>query len=895
MNWLRTRFARRRMTADLAEELQQHLDEKVDALVAQGMPREEALHAARRAFGNATLLEERSREVWMWPWAENLSRDIRFALRQLRRSPGFTITAILILALGIGANTAMFTVVNAVLLRPLPYADAGRLVTLRRLRASGHPYLFGLLYPDIAEWQARARSFRAITYYTETSPFIKGASGTEPAHNISSGPNLFAVLGVQPALGRTYTKNEQIPGHDKVVVLDDALWEKLFHRDPHVPGKIVKLDDVPYTVIGVMPKGFSYPFSQTNEQVWTPVALAANVLERKGPIPSFSVIAGLKPGVSLLQAQKELDDLQHGIVKKYPAAYVYPRPTTVQLETYRSNLVRDFRATLWILQIACGLLWLIACANVASLMLVRGTVQQRQIAVRQALGASKRSLVWVSLLDSMLLSLGGAIVGIGVALAILRIFHAALIQRIDILRDIHLNITVLIVLAVFSIVTAVLFGGVPAWLNARAPVTQVLQHGSQQSGTAKYQNRMRDTLMVVEIALSLALLVACGLLLQTLYSLRRVPLGIHTEHVITADLTIPGYRYLGGDIVRDLDQPLLQKAQHLPDVMAASLSTNVPLDRSFFVQLSLAGDANQARSRSNSPKVLINAQLGAASWEMQRVFGFRMLQGRFFNAQDTATSQPVVIVNQAFADEWSPESSPLRKKFLNVQANGKNSRAIIVGVIDDLPQRSLADKRGPQVLFCIAQIGPGTSFYQPVLGVHMALSARTRENPAGVIPEMRAVLQQTAPELRGTKIETMGQVVEDSLGDQKLAAHLLEIFGGTALLITLTGLYGSLLYMVSLRKRELAIRLALGAQRSQIMRLIATQAATLLAVGLGLGIALSLATARFVRGYLYGVPAHDPWTMLTVSLLFAACAALAAYIPARRASRVDPMQALRAE
>ncbi len=895
MNWLRQIVSRRKMVGGLSEEMQQHLDEKIAALVASGMPREEAIHAARRAFGNATLIEQRSREVWMWPLIESIWADIKFALRQLRKSPGFTLTAILTLALGIGANTAMFTVVDAVLLRSLPYADAGRLATVRQLDDKGQPYYFGALYPDIAEWQVRARSFSGIAYDTGSSPYIQGPSGTEHAQNTSSSANLFSVLGVQPQFGRTYTEKEQVPGHDKVVVLGDALWEKLFHRDPQALGKTVKLDDTIYTVIGVMPKGFSYPFSQTEEQIWTPAALTSRVTTRNGPLPSFVLIARLKPGVSLVEAQTELDGLQHGIAKEYPAGYEYPKPTSVRLESYRSSLVREFRPALLVLQAACIILWLIACANVASLMLVRGTVRQRELAVRQALGASRKRLMGQSLLDSMLLSLGGAAVGLGLALTALWGFHAALIQRIDILRDIHLNFAVLAVLIGFSVLTAVVFGGVPAWLASRGPVTQVLQQGGQQTSAGRHQKRLRDALMVTEIALSLTLLVACGLLLRTLYSLRHVSLGIRTEHVITADLTIPGYRYLGGNVVADLDRPLLEKTQHLPDVMAASLSTNVPLDRAFFAQLSLNGDAKQAKDAPNSHKTPINAQLGAASPEMQRVFGFRMLQGRFFNAQDTATSQPVVVVNRAFADEWSPGSSPMAKKFLRMRSNDKNSEAIVIGVIDDLPQRSLADKRGPQVLFCIPQLGPDASFYQATLGVHMELSARTRENPSAVIPEIRAILGQMAPELRGAKIQTMDQVVEDSLGDQKLAAHLLEIFGGTALLITLAGLYGSLLYMVSLRNREMAIRMALGAQRSQVMRLVLAQAALLLGIGLGTGVALSYATGRFLRGYLYGVRVHDQWTLIAVGVLFAACGIMAAYFPARRAASVDPMVALRAD
>jgi predicted permease len=892
MNWITRILRRKRMTADLAEELQQHLDEKVDALVAQGMPREEAIHAARRAFGNATLLEERSREVWMWPWLENLRRDVRFALRQLRRSPGFTLTAILILALGIGANTAMFTVVDAVLLHTVPYADVHNLILIDELDKKSAPTM-GVTYPDAMEWMQKSRNVAGVALLYGDSNFLRTSATTEKVLTIHATANLFSVLGVQPALGRTFTPAEQTPGRDNVVILSDSVWKTQFHRDPGILGKAVQLDGNPYFIVGVMPSGFSYPFSETDRQVWTPLALAPAVLTRGNQIVSYATIARLRPGVSLAAAQAELSGLQRGIAKEYPGNYFFPKPVGVRVQSYRKVLFHQFRPTLLLLQLACGILWLIACANVGALLLVRSTVRQRELAVREALGASRKRLVWQSLLDSLLLSIGGAAVGLGLATLALWGFQTALLHRIHALQHIHLNLAVLAALAVLSVVTALVFGAVPAWMAARAPVTQMLQQGGPLSTAGSHPKRLRDALMVAEIALSLTLLIACGLLLRTLYALRHVPLGIRTEHVITADLAIPGYRYQDRNIVTTLYQPLLEKAQHLPDVMAASLSTTVPLDQGFHVMLTMYQAGTQKAGTSRAPGYL-SASFGAMSKDTQRVFGFRMLRGRFFDAHDTRTSQPVVIVNQAFADQWTRDADILGKTLLHLRASDKRE-AIVAGIMSDLPAYSLADLHEPQVYLCMDQLQPGDSLYDAAASTHMQLAVRTREDPAAVVSELRTLLIQTAPELRSTKIETMDQVVEDSLGDQKLAAHLLEIFGGTALLITLTGLYGSLLYMVSLRRRELAIRLALGAQRSQIMRLIAAQAATLLAVGLGLGIALSLATARFVRGYLYGVPAHDPWTVLTVSLLFVACAVLAAYIPARRASRVDPMQALRAE
>ncbi|HUZ04263.1 MAG TPA: ABC transporter permease [Acidobacteriaceae bacterium] len=822
-----------------------------------------------------------------------LVNDLRYALRQLRKSPGFSITAMLVLALGIGASAAMFTVIDAVLLRSLPYANAPRLVKLQVSYPKGEP-TYGAKYPDIVEWQKKAKTIAGFAYTTKnTLLFIQGPDGVAGISTIQSSANLYALLGVQPQLGRSYSDAEQTPGRDRVVVLSDSLWDKLFHRDPHVLGKMVKLDGKPYTVIGVMPRGFSYPFTQTEEQVWMPLALTPDITTRNGPEPSVSVIARLRPGVSIRAAQAELDGLQHSIAREYPVNYGYPKPEGVCLELYRNSLVKQFRPALLTLLGACLMLWLVACANVASLMLVRSTVHQREIAVRSALGAGRLRLLRQSLAESLLLSFGGAAIGLGIAFAALGVFRHMLLAHVGMIRDVHINVVLLLALVGFSILTALVFGIVPASLASRSSL-QVLQQSGTRVSAGRPQRRLRDLLMVAEIAFSLTLLVACGLLLRTLYSLRHMPLGIRTEHILTTDLKIPGYRYQDANVVTQLYRPLLERTQQLPDVKAASLSTTVPLNEAFWVQLSLYGDAEQAKTAPNPQNTLIDAQLGAASPGMQRVFGFRMLQGRFFNAQDTATSQPVAVVNQAFANEWSPGSSPLGKKFIG-WGKSKNSRTVVIGVMDNLPQRSLVDPRGPQVILCLPQLGPDTRFYKAVADIHMQLAVRTREKPEAVIPEIRTILGQLAPELRGAKIQTMDQVVEDSLGDQRMAAHLLEIFGGTALLITLAGLYGSLLYMVGLRRREIAIRLAVGAQRRHVMRLVLSQAAAILAVGLATGIALSYASGRLLRGYLYGVHVHDVGTLIAVCLLFVIFGLSAAYLPARRAAAIDPIETLRSE
>lgn len=822
----------------------------------------------------------------------NIVFDLRYTARRLRKSPGFTITAVLVLALGIGANAAMFAVLNTVLLQPLPYARAGRLVVAKVFDKQGRP-MNGATYPDIKEWQKRTHTLSGIAALTNSTQFFEDAGGGESLSDVESNANLFSILGVQPQIGRTYELAEQTPGQNRVAVLSDAIWNKYFHRSPKVLGKAIRLDGLLYTVIGVMPKEFSFPYSIAPTQVWTPLPLTPEMSPRTGLMQNYEVIGRLKPGVSLAAAQADLNNLQHAIAKTYPIGYDYFIAVSVQLLSYRVSLTSQFQSSLLNLEMACLILWLIACANVAGLLLVRGSARQREIAVRVALGVGRARLLSQALSESLLVSVAATGIGIGLAFAALNAFRHALLQRISIVRDIHLNWSVLLILGAFSILTAVVCGILPALVVSRTPAMQGLQPGGTQMSAGRRQKYLRDGLIMIEIALSLTLLVACGLLLRTLYALRHEPLGIRIDHVLTADFNIPTYLYHDANIVTALYQPLLTKTQNLPDVLAASLSTAVPLDAGFWVQLSLWKDGK--KPPPGSQYKMFNAQLGAATADMQHVFGFRMQRGRFFNAQDTGTSQPVVVVNQAFAKEFWPDGHALGKNLFPWQTGGQNAHAIVIGVMEDLPQRSLANQRGPQVLVCINQLRPGENFYRPTAGVHMQLAVRTREEPSVVTPEIRTLLGRLAPQLRGIKIETMDQVVEDSMGDQNLAAHLLELFGGTALLITLAGLYGSLLYMVGLRRREMAVRLAIGAQRADILVLVLSRAAALLLIGLGLGIALSLATGRLLRSYLYQVHPGDWLTLLAVCLLFAICGLLAAYVPARRAAKTEPVEILREE
>jgi predicted permease len=474
--------------------------------------------------------------------------------------------------------------------------------------------------------------------------------------------------------------------------------------------------------------------------------------------------------------------------------------------------------------------------------------------------------------------------GIGLAIAGIKLAESARPVHLDVDLSTHVNVAILAVLCLLTVMTAVIAAAWPAWIAARAPIEPALRRGGQQAGTGRRHHRMRGILVAVEIALSLALLVGCGLLLRTIYALRQVPLGYRTDHILVANLNIPAYRYKDEDAMEMLYKPLLERAQHLHGVQAAGTMSEVPLGQTFNIQLTLLMNGNE-----------IPATLKMVSPDIQKIFGFRMLAGRFYNHEDTPTSAPVIIVNPAFVREYAPNRhDPASVLGMTVWSLRKDAPMHVVGVMDSERQKSIAMSSQPEVDVCLCQITPGTSVYGPST-IGMDLAVRTDQPMREMIPEVRAILKEAAPELGGANITTMDQIVEDSYGSQRLAAHLLEIFGGAALLLCVAGLYGLLAYVVTQRTREMGVRIALGASRGNLQWLILRQAATMLVAGVAVGSGLAWATARLVRGFLFGVKAHDAWTLAAAAAILLASGLVAAYVPARRAARVDPMQALRAE
>jgi predicted permease len=883
--------------SDLDEEIASHLALAAADRRERGYNPDDADVEAGREFGNVALVKDVTRESWGWIWLERLQQDIRYALRQLRRSPGFAASVVGTLALGIAATAAMFTVVDSVMLPHLPYRQPGRLVDIFEggmgNDLSWAPYL------DIAAWREQAHSFEAIAFESSSTGrnFLQGNNAATQVSFTQISANLFPTLGISPQMGpglpgtpESFAKS----GGANDIVLSDAAWRTLFGADRNIIGRVIRMNDEPYTVVGVMPRGFFFPDRSDYPQVWAPITLGEKDRGRTFDTPGYNVLAKLKPGVNIAPALAELKVIQARVAMGYVDPEARERAKRIVIQRLdRIDTKTDQQHALLALTGASGLLWLIACVNATNLLLARASVRQREIAMRGALGASRSRLMQQLIVEGALLSGFATLIGIGLAMGAIALFHHALKLQLTTSVPATPGVTVIAALAALTIASTVISSAWPAWMAARVPIEPVLRQSGNQSGVGRSQHRLRGGLVIAEIAMSLALLAACGLLLRTIYTLRHVPLGFRTDHIIVANLEIPTYRFTKTNATATIYQPLLENVQHLPGIDAAGLMTQVPLGHTFYMQLSIYKKSTTPGGKNNT----VVTQFKAVSPDLQRVFAFPMLKGRYFNAGDTASADPVVVVNRAFARAYSPEEQDpgkiIGQKLITMSRGGKS--ATVIGVLDDFHQISVGSPSQPEIEASLPQVTPDSGFYTVLEGIAMDLAVRTRRKPSQVIPELRAALKQASPELAGSNFTTMDQIVEDSYGSQMLATRLLEIFAGSALLLCVAGLYGLLAYVVSQRTREMGVRFALGAARGDVMWLVMRQAGILVVSGIVIGLALAWSSDKLVRTYIFGVSPHDGWTLAAVAITLIVAGAAAAYLPALRAAGVDPVEALRAE
>jgi predicted permease len=806
----------------------------------------------------------------------SFGEDVRYGARQCRRAPAYAMFTVLVLALGIGTVTAMFTVSYGVLLKPLPFRADHQLFEPVEQNAKGDEDLT-VSYPEVAQWQQATKGSADVAFAWGGLNTVDTPAGAVLVSEVTSSANLFSMLGVEPMMGRGFLASEQETDHPDAVVLSYAMWQRSFAGDRDAIGKTVHIGGVLYTVIGVMPPQFEFPVYEDRPEVWVPLERSAMTPASNDPYAAaFAPIVRVHDGVPVNGVEAQIANVHAQFRTRGEQGRIH-------LVGLHHLLVRDVQPALFALEIAVGVVWLIACSNVAGLLLARVAARRTEIAVRSALGAGRQRIVAQFLTESLLLSAVGAAGGLGLAALMLGEFRHMLGNMLPLAQNIHLNWAVFASLLILTLLTALAFGTFPALLAAWSGTQAGLRSGGRKQTGDRGQNRARAVLLVGEVALSIALLIGAGLMMRTMYALRHVPLGFRTDHLVLTSLTPTSDQYHDQNVGAAAWRPLLEAVRRMPGVREAALSTVLPLKHP--VELQTIVYATQWTHGD------VDAVVRAASPGLMDALGVRMRSGRFFNDEDTASSLPVAVVNRTFVN-----------RYLGGDALGEQVRfgriprsATIVGVIDDVHQDAVTKPSAPEFYLCMAQVTPDHPIYRALLGRFMELAVRTDAPPDAMIAELRREITEANPHLAAGEYTTMTDAVEDSIGAQKLAAGVVEVFGGLALLITVVGLYGLLSYLVERRTQEIGIRMALGADRSAVVGMVMGQTLVLMGAGVVVGVGLALESNRLLHGFLYGVSASDPWTMGLAPLGLVLCGLLAAVVPAWRAAGVNPVEALRAE
>jgi putative ABC transport system permease protein len=821
--------------------------------------------------------------------------DLSFALRQLRKTPGLTLLAIVTLALGVGANTAIFTVIESVLLRPLPYAHSNRLVYIGPTQKPGFGTTSWLNYVDLRD---QSRQLTGAAGYSEDIGIVENQDSPESVVAPRVTPNLFALLGAQPLLGRVFTTEEGQTGGAPAVLFSEGLWRQSFHGDLGIVGKSVRISGKPYTVVGVMPGSFRFPEQMgpdVRKGVWLPLQPTAEMLKDRG-YNFFNIVGELGPGVSVAQAQRELDSIAAHTPKTKDG-----NAAKFQAAPYQEVLTGPVRPVLYALFAALALVLLIACANVSNLLIARCLGRQQEFAVRAALGASRLRLVRQLLSEGMVLSVLGC--GVGAMLAELAMLAVrklpdGTIPRAD---SIAIHWTVVLTLAAIAIVTTLLSSLLPALLVARSHPQAALQAASRGIGSRSVSGKLSGWLVGGEVALSTLLLIGTGLLFHTLWNLGQSRLGFETAHVTTfSAMPADSAGFSAMSVSEDAANakpsvatvtyaPLLERMRHLPGVQSAALATSPPLS-GMDVGTSF-GIVGEEKREGDKPE----GRISAVSGEYARALGTPILRGRMIEDNDVAASPLVVVINDTLARKYFAGRDPLQKQ---LDLGGKDTGMIrpytIAGVLADQVDQNVGGDVQPLILVPQEQVPTTSLFYQALLDTGVSFVVKTRTDiPVAV--QMRALFHEAAPGFALDNFQTMQETVEKSTFSQRLGLYLVGSFAGLAVAMVIAGLYGVLSQLVSYRRREIGVRMALGATRQSVATLILRQGSILIGAGIGAGLLLAFATARLIKGFLYQVPPLDVWTYVSVAVLLTVIGLVAAFLPARRAAMIQPMEALRTE
>ncbi|MGA2902060.1 MAG: ABC transporter permease [Candidatus Acidiferrales bacterium] len=888
-------FRRKRKASDFGAEIEAHIQLETERLQEQGLSYEDARTAARRSFGNVTNTQEHFYESSHLLWWDNFWQDIRYAARMLRKSPGFAAIAILTIALGIGATTAIFSVVDATLLHPLPYPHPEQLVTIQDDLPGVGARDVGISVPEWHDFQ-RSGIFQYVSALGGGDTNLTGASEPARIRLLTIPPNYFALLDVKPRLGRSFDPEDQTPGFNLEVLISDGLWKRAFGSDPHILGKSVRLDNDLYRVVGVMPPGFHDP-GATAEESNTDVWAAAGFAGPPAPPPQRNLrilpgaIARIAPGLTIAAAQSRLDALVASLQKEYPDDYPLQSAWQVRLVPLAETVVGNVRQSLILLLGAVGLVLLIGCVNVANLLLARASARGREMAVRQALGAARTRLIRQLLTESVLLSLLGGIVGLAILFCAKGFLLQIMPDSLPRLNEVSINWSVLLFALAASLVAGMIFGLAPALHAGRVDLIPMLKQEARGSTCSGEQARTRRVLMVTEFALSLVLMIAAGLLLRSFWDLLNVRPGFNPQSVMAVRTWLPVPNDPDSDIYKTSAQEapfvreILRRGRTLPGVEEVAVGdiAAVPLghDRNDLNPFSLILEGRE--NQSDQPP-LVNATEVTPSYF--HLIGMTLQRGRFLSETDNETAPAVAVINEAFARTYWPNDDAVGKHLKLNNARGtttKPSWTTVVGVIADARTESLAESSVPQIYVSVYQDRPKD----------LAIFLRGRLDSAATPAELREQIQLINPELPVFGARMLKDVVTASLSERRFSMEMVGLFALTALLLAGLGIYGVISYLVSERTHEIGIRLTLGAQSRNILRMVLRQGLGLAIAGAAVGLVCALIVSHLMAGLLYGVRPTDPLTFAGVALLLIGVALLACYIPARRAIRVDPLVALR--
>jgi len=891
-------FGRKRKLDDFSSEIEAHIQLEIERLRAQGLSEEDARATARRSFGNLMQAKERFYESGRWLWCEHLWQDLRYGLRMLRKSPGFTAIAVLTIALGIGATTAIFSVVDAALLHPLPYPQPEQLVSIQDDLPGVGARDAGMSEP---EWQDLHRSgifeYVSPTWFDENN--LTGSSQPARVRLLIVAPNYFALLGVKPQLGRAFNPEDHSPGLLLEVLISDGLWKRAFGGDPHILDRSMRLDTDLYRIVGVMPKGFDAPGRTTEErniEAWIATSFYGPPMSDHPPRSGRNLptaVARLQPGLTIAAAQSRLDALVAALQKEFPEDYPKQSAWTVRLLPLKERVVGNNRRSLILLLGAVGVVLLIGCVNVANLLLARASARGREMALRQALGAARKRLVSQLLTESVLLSLLGGIAGLAILFCAKGFLLRLLPGSLPRLNEISINSPVLFFALGASVVSGAIFGLVPALQADRLDLTHMLKQVGRGSSGSGEQARTRRVLVVIEFALSLVLMAAAGLLLRSFRDLVNVQLGFTPQNVMTVRTRLPDPNdpktdtYLTPAQEAPFFRELLRRSRALPKVEEAALgdTASIPLDESLRdLKLISEGQFLFTVERrdipSGEPAV---AERSSVTPEYFHLLKMPLLRGRSFDESDHDTAPQVAVINEAFARTYWPNQNPIGKRFRKAKAN--SPWITVVGLIANARTESLAEAGVPKIYLDLYQTG----------GKRLAIFLRGNLDAAAIPNEVREQVQSVDPTLPVSGAQTLDETVSASLAERRFSMEIVALFALTALLLAGLGIYGVISYIVSARTHEIGIRIALGAQRRNILRIVVRQGLALAVAGAAVGLVGALIVSHSMAGLLYGVKPTDPLTFAGVAVLLVVVALFACYVPARRAMRVDPMIALRHE